>query len=330
MQDKAKNIIKYVCSFVLAVFFVWLAVRKIDFKSFVDGLIQTEWIWIGVFVIASIAALVLRALRWEALIKPIDKKVKAAECWDANNVGNVVNVVLPGAGEFVRCGYLRKSTRSYEKILGTVVCERVCDLLAIVVLLLLSFGIGWSKYGDFFNDNVASPVKDSVDFSLWWLAIAGILLIAAAVYFIYRFRETNSLCKKIAGAVKGLVDGFISISKMEHPWIFVLYTFGIWFCYVLMCWCAMLAVPALSGLSFSDALFISAVGNLASIIPVPGGIGAYHYLIMVSLSSIYGIEQETGLLFATLCHEIHSILILILGIISYIAIQFKRKTINTL
>ena len=71
-------------------------------------------------------------------------------------------------------------------------------------------------------------------------------------------------------------------------------------------------------MDLADALFLSALGNVASVIPVPGGIGAYHYLIMLCLSSLYGFSNESGLLFAMLNHESHAILVLVLGIWSYV------------
>ncbi len=84
------------------------------------------------------------------------------------------------------------------------------------------------------------------------------------------------------------------------------------------------AVPTLNGLSIFDALLLSVVGNLASVIPVPGGIGAYHYLIALCLSSIYGIEWSIGILFATLQHELHALILIVFGVISYFQANFAK------
>ena len=95
--------------------------------------------------------------------------------------------------------------------------------------------------------------------------------------------------------------------------------------YVLMSWAGLKALPMLDSLTIADALFISAVGNIASVIPVPGGIGAYHYLIALTLQSLYGATWDTGILYATLCHETHAILIIVLGISSYIRITLAKR-----
>ena len=86
-----------------------------------------------------------------------------------------------------------------------------------------------------------------------------------------------------------------------------------------------LAVPPLSHLGLMDALVISGVGNIASVIPVPGGIGAYHYLVSLCLESLYGVQWETGILYATLNHELHAILIIVYGCLSYLHLTLKRK-----
>ena len=112
---------------------------------------------------------------------------------------------------------------------------------------------------------------------------------------------------------------------MERKGLFLLYTFGIWLMYLLMCFCILKALPELSHLGLEDALFFTAVGNIAAVIPLPGGIGAYHYLVALSVSSLYGGSWETGLLFATLQHELHSVLLLVLGVFSYAGLTLRSR-----
>ena len=130
---------------------------------------------------------------------------------------------------------------------------------------------------------------------------------------------------KAAGALRNMWSGLASVTRMRRPWAFVLYTAGIWCMYMLMCYFVFRAVPALSHLTLLDALFISSVGNIASVIPVPGGIGAYHYLVALALQSLYGASWETGILAATLNHELHAIIILLVGALSYACLTVRRK-----
>ena len=91
-----------------------------------------------------------------------------------------------------------------------------------------------------------------------------------------------------------------------------------------MCQCVFWAMPGLGDLTFADALFLSAIGNFATIVPVPGGLGAFHYIIALAMSEIYGFGWEVGILFATLTHESRTILLVVLGAISAAAMAIRR------
>ena len=249
--------------------------------------------------------------------------MSALRVWDANNVGNIVNVVIPGSGEFVRCGYMTAGRASYDKVLGTVVTERICDVLAIVLLMAIAILCGSEQMKQFFRNNIAGAAAGQL--SLLWVLAGVLLLLAAGVWALWHFRERNAFCGKIADKLKGFAGGMTSFVRMRKKWLFIIYTIGIWTMYVLMSYSIIKAMPELSHLGAADALFLCAIGNFASVIPVPGGIGAYHYLVALSLSGIYGVSWETGLLNATLNHELHAILILLLGAVSYVSLTLQSR-----
>lgn len=345
MKAESKKILKIALSFALAGVFVFFAFRGIDWASFAQDIRQTRWIWVLAFCVVSVGALIFRMLRWQALLRPLhggadaaesgsggsaagaadgaDGKVSALRVWDANNVGNIVNVVIPGSGEFVRCGYMTTGRASYDKVLGTVVTERICDVLAIVLLMAIAILCGSEQMKQFFRTNIAGAAAGQL--SLLWVLAGVLLLLAAGVWALWHFRERNAFCGKIADKLKGFAGGMTSFVRMRKKWLFIIYTIGIWTMYVLMSYSIIKAMPELSHLGAADALFLCAIGNFASVIPVPGGIGAYHYLVALSLSGIYGVSWETGLLNATLNHELHAILILLLGAVSYVSLTLQSR-----
>ena len=325
MDKKTTNIIKYTLSAILAVILVWFAFRTVDWKTFWEDLQQTRWLWIVIYFVAAVTALVFRERRWTALMRPLDPELRRMHVWDAINVGNLVNVVLPGAGEFVRCGYVSTKKMSYEKALGTIVCERLSDIVAIVILLTSALASKWSTFGPFFTEHIWGPMTGRAGGAAAWIVPGAVVLLAALFWVIFRFRTRVRLFGKIADSLQGLGAGFASIAKMERKWPFLLSTVGIWASYVTMMYCTIRAIPMLDALTLTDALFLSAVGNLASVIPVPGGIGAYHYLVALSAQSLYGASWETGILLATLGHEAHAILIIIIGEISYLRFSLRKR-----
>ena len=288
MGKRTFNVIKYALSFLLAGVLLYFAFSGIDWQQFARDFRQTRWGYVILFFAVSTLALVFREERWRALVEPFDPEVRKMKVWDAINVSNIANVVLPGAGEFLRCGYLKSRNVSYDKVFGTIVCERIC-------------------------------------LSLWWIAAALAVIAAAYLILVFRLRGRSRFCEKNARAISNIFSGLAVIARVRNKWAFVLYTIGIWVMYLLMCYFMFLAVPPLSHLGLMDALVISGVGNIASVIPVPGGIGAYHYLVSLCLESLYGVQWETGILYATLNHELHAILIIVYGCLSYLHLTLKRK-----
>ena len=325
MSKKAANIIKYTLSVILAAVLVWFAFRGVDWRAFWEGLQQTRWGYVVLYFIVALLALVFREERWYALIRPLDPEVRRLHVWDAINVGNVINIVLPGAGEFARCGYVSSRRMGYDKAFGTIACERVCDVIAVVILLVGALALNWSTFGPFFFENVWAPASERLGGSMVWILLAALALLAAFFWAVFHFRSRVRIFRRIADTLKGLGTGFASVAHLEHRWYFVLTTVGIWTMYVLMLWCTIRALPQLDSLGMVDALFLSAVGNIASVIPVPGGIGAYHYLVALSAQTLYGAPWDTGILLATLGHEAHAILIIVVGVISYIHLSLGKK-----
>ena len=263
MAKKAANILKYTLSTALAVVLVWFAFRGVDWKAFWEGVQQTRWVWVALYFVAAILALVFREERWIALMRPLDPSLRRLGVWDAINVGNLVNVVLPGAGEFVRCGYVSSKRMSYDKAFGTIACERLSDVVAILFLFVLAIVLKSESFGPFFTENIWAPLSARLGGSLVWVAIGVVALIAGFVWAVRHFRGSVPFFARISDALKGLGTGFASIAKMERKWPFLLSTVGIWASYITMMYCTIRAIPMLDMLTFTDALFLSAIGNFA-------------------------------------------------------------------
>lgn len=335
-KEKAGKILKYLLSAALAAVLLWVSFREVDWSEFMDGLLSCRWEFILLSMIAGALAFWVRGIRWRRLLLPIDDSISRLTTFNGINIGNISNFVFPRIGEFVRCGVITRRSvpenpdvpgrkkASYEKVLGTVVLERSWELLVMLMLLALVILLGYDRFGGFFVQQIWEPMAGRLDFSIWWLVTAVVCIGLGGIWMIWRFRESNVFCGKIWGIFSGLIQGFSSCMRMEKKWLFFAYTAMVWLLYWIMAATTMWAAPFLDSLTPVDALFLSLVGGLGFAVPVPGGIGAFHFIIGLALSGIYGIPMETGIIYATISHTSQAITQILFGIGSY-ACESLRK-----
>ena len=265
----------------------------------------------------------LRGLRWRQLLLPIDPKTKRITTFNGINIGNISNFVFPRIGEFVRCGIItRRTSVTYDKVLGTVVLERSWELLVMLLMLVITVVAGYERFGNFFVSEIWTPLSQK--FNMWWVMLIAVTAFATFVFFVWKFRDRSTFCSKITSILKGVLQGFSSCLRMDRKWLFFAYTAFIWMVYWFMAACTVWAAPFLNHLDVADALFLSLVGGLGFAVPVPGGIGAFHFVIGLTLSAVYDVPMETGIIYATISHTSQAITQIIFGAVSYGYEALKR------
>ena len=325
MKSTLKKILKYVLSASIAAVLLWFSFRDVDWSDFMAGVRSCRLEFILLSMAAGAFAFWLRGLRWRQLLLPIDPHTSRITTFNGVNIGNISNFVFPRIGEFVRCGVItRRTTATYDKVLGTVVLERSWELLVMLLMLAIVIIGGFDRFGTFFMEQIWQPMTSRFSFSLWWVIAALAAIGAALIYMVLKYRESNPFCIKIWGIFRGLAQGFTSCLKMDRKWLFFAYTACIWLTYWLMAASIMWAAPFLEGLDLIDALFLSLVGGLGFAVPVPGGIGAFHFVISLALSAVYGIPMETGIIYATLSHTSQAITQILFGAGSYAYETIKK------
>ena len=334
MNKKISNILKYILSAAVAGILLYFSFKAVSWEDFIEGLKNCRWEYVVLGMVASVVAAWLRGVRWRQLLLPIDPSTKKITTFNAVNIGYIANFVFPRIGEFVRCGVITRRSAttedgtekkaSYDKVLGTVVLERGWDMLSMLILLVVLLCARWEKFGSFFVTEMWEPVSARISFSIWWLIAVLIAVMAAAGYVIWWGRERNPFCRKLWGILTGLMKGFSSCLKMDRKWIFFAQTAAIWGMYWAMATATMWAIPDLDGLNVIDALFLSLAGSLGWLIPVPGGFGAFHFVVSLALQAIYGIPFELGIIFATLSHESQAITMALAGGLSYSCESLKK------
>lgn len=333
-SDKKKSLrrtIQYFVLFLVALVLLYFAFREVKWSDFVTGLKSCNFWWIALSMATSILAFIVRALRWRLIMLPLNPDIKRREAYDGVTIGYLTNFAFPRAGELARCGVIAKTGKaSFESVVGSVVLERGVDLISLIIVVLTIIVFKWSMFGEFLINNLWEPASSSFSVGILFFSIFAAIIIAIVLIYVYRKKLSEKrFFRKITEIVKGLWSGLVSGFKMKSRGLFLFYTVALWGCYWFMSMTTIFAFPVGDNLNGMDALFLMTVGSLGWLVPVQGGIGAYHFILSLALYSLYGIEQSQGIVFATISHESQALTMLLCGILSLISISFfstKKKS----
>jgi uncharacterized protein (TIRG00374 family) len=296
-----------------------------------EGIKSAHYGWVILTVLIGIVAYFIRAQRWRLLINPLGYKPTLGAVYSAVIIGYFANLLFPHLGEVARCGALNKSDKiPFDKLVGTVVVERVFDMLCLIAIVLATFFLRIESFGKFLQNNVLQKFSEGSSSLPVVLALVALAGGAATVFLVWRFREKlrrYAPVKKVWGFVKGIGDGLKSFATMQRRWQFLLHSLLLWTCYWLMAWLVLYAIPATAHLGAVDGLVIMVLGSFGIIAPTNGGLGAFHAITSIGMLSIFGIPENDGLLYATISHESQLLFMIVLGLVAYVQLFFfTRKT----
>jgi uncharacterized protein (TIRG00374 family) len=330
MKGKLIDIIKYVILLAVAVGLLLFALRGMDIKTVFHQILSANIFWVSISGSISIIAFVVRAHRWNLLIEPMGYSPSLKNTTCSVLVGYFANLALPRLGEVSRCGALSKAESiPFNKLLGTVIVERIIDVLCLLACILLAATMEYKRLGNFFNEKVFDPLNKKfeslIQSPLLFTAIIllFIVLLIAFIYFLKRSKQKGD-SSPINKIIKGFVDGLRSVGNLKRPWLFIFQSIFIWVLYFLGVYTALFAFPFTKDLGANAALFLLVAGGLGMSAPVQGGIGTYHLLVKEGLV-LYGVAEINGLAFAFMLHGLQMILVIALGIVSMFLLLSARK-----
>ncbi|MDP4276957.1 MAG: lysylphosphatidylglycerol synthase transmembrane domain-containing protein [Bacteroidota bacterium] len=326
-----KKILQVLISLLLAAFLFWLVYRNMDFSKLADvfrsGLCY--W-WILASVVFNVLSNVLRGLMWSQLVKPVCPEVRKKSAILAVFVSYAANLLFPRAGEVVRCGVLKKQDgASFSKTFGTVITERILDMLCLLLIAVLAVVLQIGFFNKFFHENpdsLARVLKVVTSPYIW-----GSLATLVVAFFLLKkwFKQTPFL-EKTRILIRKIWDGMKSIKTLERPFVFIVYIILIWVLYFLMFYVGRFFFPFDIPLGFLPMLGAFVMGSLGILAPVQGGIGAYHFMVIYTLT-FFGIGRPEAAIFALVIHGLQTIQSLLFGLIAWLwlsAEDHKKRRIT--
>lgn len=328
MNKKASNAITYIIFLSLGILLLWLCFRKIEFSQVIIYVKTAKYSWMLLSLVCLAISLFFRALRWNILIESLGYKTRLSTTYESVLIAYFANTVFPRLGEVTRCGTLtKKENIPFDKSLGTVISERVLDLVVLFAMALLVIIFQWNLLGSlitsWLNPLIEKIVNNAV---LGTLIIVAAIALFAAIIFIFKKKKhllsQNRLYQKIASMWNGFVDGIKSIFTMKKKGLFIIYTLLIWGFYVVMTWLPFYMLPETSHLGLTEAVTLLGLATLGVVAPVPGGMGVYHFIGILLLNGFYGISESAAVSFVTINHTSQMIFYLVTGVIAYVIMFF--------
>jgi uncharacterized protein (TIRG00374 family) len=311
-----KRILKIGLALLLGALFMWLAFRNVRLQEVWEYAQDIQFGWVLPFGVSALMSHVFRAERWRLLIEHDEEDLDRVTLISGVLVGYLMNIVGPRLGEVSRPMYVaKKEGLSTSKLMGTIVLERIIDVVVMAFLMLVVSVYLISDPNllrQIFGDQTIEFLTNAPGLVTYgWIALL-LLLLAAGVFLgikviFYLGEKFDKLQEWIDRAKDALImfkDGILSARKVQRWGLFVTYTFMIWFCYTLMTYIPfwMFDMQETFNLDFLDALVITVISAIGIAIPSPGGIGTYHYFVKQSLLVLYAVPAVTGIAYATITH----------------------------
>jgi len=329
LKKKLANTLKFLIFFSIGASLFWITYRDQNASELIHTIKNdVNYYWILLSLFFGLLSHISRTIRWNLLIESLGKKPRTVNTFLAVMVGYFANLALPRMGEISRCGIISKYEKiSFSQLVGTVVLERVLDIIMLIVFLLIALSTQFSVIANFFANNPEVSEKLSNVFASAYTLYTLIAITLAIWLLRKKFRHTGFF-KKIDQTLQNFMDGFRTIKKIENKWPFILHTVFIWVMYYLMTYICFFSfgftsnLPALAGLT---VFVMSAFGMVA---PVQGGIGAWHFMVigtlLVYLPGVNNIESMSRS-FALVVHGAQTAMIIIVGALSVIALPFANR-----
>lgn len=295
-------------------------------KIFTD-IKSADFTWIFIALLFYVWSNISRAIRWKMLIEPLGKSPKLHNTLATVLINHLVNLGIPRSGEFVRAGLVAKyENLEPEKVMGTIVTSRVIDVLCLLIVICITLVLSFDNFVGYFADSDMLGGKFGGIFTLTnFFILAAIGL--GSLLLIWKIRDkilSTSLGKKIWNILLGFWEGILTIKDLKSPWKFILHTVLIWVCYYLMTYLMFFSFAPTMDLAPVAGLVVFVFGTLGIVIPTPGGMGSYQFLISEGLM-LYGIPSAEAFSFSNMMFFSVQLCNVILGLAAFILLPILNR-----
>lgn len=328
MNKKLVNIFKYLIFVALAAGLLYFLFSNVDREATMAALKRANYMWAIAGMLCGYLAFVFRGLRWKLFLKPMGYTPGSWNSIHAVSIGYFANYLpVPRLGEVVRCTAMSGAEKiPVDKLFGTVLAERVIDLIMLATCFFTVLSLKFSLVTDILSKPSATPQAEGHSLFFWVLVVGAIAVVLFAI-IVWRFWSkliTMPFVPKVIEFFKGIGVGFKTVLHLDKRGLFIVYTLLIWLMYFFMCYLYFFCLKETSHLTPADGLFVMIAGSIGVMAPVPGGFGAFHAAAMGGLMAL-GIRQEIAFSMAVIVHTSQLLMTWFSGGLALILLYLGRK-----
>lgn len=315
-KQRLNKSVKYIAGVLIGLLFLWLAMRNIQVDKVWSYIQSMTWWWLLPFSITTLFSHYIRAERWKLLVEREHIKSKRSTLFGGVMMGYLMNYVFPRLGEISRCIYVAKKDKlNTGQLIGTVVLERVLDLLLLIIFLFVFiFYIvnDIDTISRLFGEENVESIQALGDWTTLLIgaaiAVAGFAAYKLGVWllkvWVVKKWILHVWVKKLLRFVFVFVAGLTSIRHMKRWPYFIGLSAGIWVCYAFMAYIPLFAFDMVEqfDLNIMDGGVLMLVSAIGISLPSPGGIGTYHWFTKQALVVLFNVDEVTALSYAFVTH----------------------------
>jgi uncharacterized membrane protein YbhN (UPF0104 family) len=275
---------------------VWWASRQ-EAPHIPTGGDAIAWILAGagLYVVATI----VRAERWHQILAITGVQARRSDCYALTTVGYMGNNVLPArAGEALRVVLLsQRAHASKRTLLGSVVAERLLDVIALVTIFLTTVVI------------LSSKVLPKDRPYLMAVVAAALLIAAAVALWVLRrhhvFERVRDWLRPLADAPRALLSrwGVVLLAG----------TFVLWTVEASVWWTVARAIDL--DISITGAMYLTALTNFVAALPAaPSSIGTFDAAVLFGAQRL-GATSSMALSYVILIRFVLYVPITLVGLV---------------
>lgn len=285
--------------------------------------LSVDALWLVAVLVAFMLSNLSRAHRWMMLLHGIGHKARFATAFFTIMFGYLANLGVPRIGEVLRAAMLaRYEGIPVEKTMGTVVVDRVLDVITLLIMIFLAFVFEFNVIYGYFRENF------NLDTAAGRYGIPALALFVIGLLWLWWMRNRIKkwkIVQRFRETILGFIDGLRSVKRVKQPALFIGHTLFIWLMYYLMNYLCLMAFIPTEHLGASAALIVFVFGALGIVFPSPGGMGTYHAMIIAALV-IYQVSSEDAFSFANILYfSIQIFCNVLFGVIALIVLPLINR-----